>query len=37
MTPPRTNVHDLLAHAAEASPRSPALSYRNITVSYGEA
>ncbi|MFC9560123.1 acyl-CoA ligase (AMP-forming), exosortase A system-associated [Agromyces sp. NPDC056965] len=36
MTPVRTAVHDLLAHAAASTPDAPALSYRNRTVSYAE-
>ena len=36
MTPIRTNVHHLLSQAAAASPDSPALSYRTVTVSYAE-
>ena len=37
MTASRTSIHHLLALAAAASPASPALSYRNVTVSYAEA
>ena len=36
MTRIRTNVHHLLTQAAEASPTSPALSFKKDTVSYGE-
>ena len=32
----RTSVHHLLSQAAKATPRSPALSYKSETVSYGE-
>lgn len=36
MTLHRTNAHHLLSHAAAETPDSPALSYRNVTVSYAE-
>ncbi len=35
MTRIRTNIHHLLAQAAAAAPESPALSYKEETVSYG--
>ncbi|HWI31341.1 MAG TPA: acyl-CoA ligase (AMP-forming), exosortase A system-associated [Microbacterium sp.] len=37
MTRTRTNAHHLLSHTAAVRPDAPALSYRNETISYGEA
>jgi acyl-CoA ligase (AMP-forming) (exosortase A-associated) len=36
MMPARTSLHDLLSQAAAITPDAPALSYRNMTVSYAE-
>ena len=36
MTPARTSLHHLLSQAAAATPDSPALTYRNATISYAE-
>ena len=35
-TPVRTNLHHLLEHRARSHPQSPALSFKNITVSYAD-
>ncbi|MFF2271642.1 acyl-CoA ligase (AMP-forming), exosortase A system-associated [Agromyces sp. NPDC058136] len=37
MNPARTNFHHLLSQAAAATPGSPALTYREVTVGYAEA
>ncbi|MCB1297618.1 MAG: acyl-CoA ligase (AMP-forming), exosortase A system-associated [Microthrixaceae bacterium] len=34
--PTRTNAHHLLSYQARSTPEAPALSYRNVTVSYAE-
>jgi len=36
VTRTRTNMHHLLSHMAAATPDAPALSYRNVTVSYAD-
>ncbi len=36
MRPIRTNFHQLLSQAAAATPTAPAVTYRNVTVSYAE-
>lgn len=36
MMPARTSLHHLLSQAAAATPDSPALTYRNVTISYDE-
>jgi acyl-CoA ligase (AMP-forming) (exosortase A-associated) len=37
MTSSTTSVHQLLARAAAKTPKAPALTYRNTTISYAEA